>query len=241
MNVISTANLCGVERAPQLAPLGGFVSRRSLPVLLTLLALLASSPAMDAQIIRRPPQTLEPPYWVGVSIGLAQASSVHDGTTDSQWQFGTAAQYRATLEKRLQAGLSIGVSAGFATVPLTYSGISAGCAGGCDAKADIMQLHALFHAGSGMGLHQVVELGLGATGYSNFRTEVGGTKLAPTAADYDLSFAFGYGFGYGLSPKSAIEVVQEFGTAIHQRTGLAGGESSLPRLYTTRIGVRFGF
>ena len=218
--------------------------RRSLPVLLTLLTVmtyLAWSTAVDAQIIRRPPQTLEPPYWVGVSIGLAQASSVHDGTTGSQWQFGTAAQYRATLEKRLQPGVSIGVSAGFATVPLTYTGSSAGCVGGCDAKADIMQLHALFHAGSGMGLHQIVELGLGTTGYSNFRTEFGGTKLAPTSADYDLSFAFGYGFGYGLSAKSALEVVQELGTAIHQRTGLSGGESSLPRLYTTRLGVRFGF
>ena len=48
-----------------------------------------------------------------------------------------------------------------------------------------------------------------------------GGKLPPDKPDYDLSFSFGYGFGYGLSATSDIEVVQEVGTTIHQRTGLS--------------------
>ena len=104
-----------------------------------------------------------------------------------------------------------------------------------------MQLAALFHSGSGVGFHQVVELAGGVNAYSNFRTQTDNATLMPTKRDYDMAFSLGYGFGYGLSPTSALEVVQELGISIHQKTNLTASENNTPRSSTTRISLRFGF
>jgi hypothetical protein len=193
----------------------------------------------NAQLGRFPRRSAEPRVWGGFTVGLTQPFTVSDGTTGSTWDFGSAIQYRATLEKTLQPGSSFGVAVGLTQTPLTYSGGVVGGCGSCDASANIYQVLALVHAGTGNGFHQVLELAGGATAYTNFQRSGGGT-LPPDKPDYDLSFSFGYGFAYGLSPTSDIEVVQEVGTTIHQRTGLSASANNLPRIYVTRLGMRIG-
>ena len=68
----------------------------------------------------------------------------------------------------------------------------------------------------------------------------------PTAAHvpgamHDLSGGVGYGFGYAFSPDMQITLVQEGFLSVHQRTGVAGGESTLGRQFILRLGTRFGF
>jgi hypothetical protein len=196
----------------------------------------------EAQIIRRPPQrTGAPTAYASASIGLYQLATVNDGTTQSTWNFGDAAQWRVSLEKPLQGTSAIGVAATFARVPLTYRsfGSGTGCAS-CDADASVTQILAMFHnGGSTLGFYQVLEIAAGATAYSSFRQRDTGTRLPPTSPDFDLTFSFGYGFGFGLTQNLQMQIVQDFGLALHQSTGLAGGESRTAQLYVTRIGARY--
>ena len=190
-----------------------------------------------------PRRSPEPGSWTQLSVGLLSLGQVDDGSTGSNWDFGSGSTlYRATLEKSIQTGSAFGVAASYAPVSLRYtssSQITGGC-GACDASAQIYQALAFFHNGAGAGFHQVIELTLGATIYTNFRDKSTGAQLAPTKADPDLSFSFGYGFGYGLSRSTDLEIIQEIGDAMHQKTNLPSNSNSLNRLSVTRIGLRMG-
>jgi hypothetical protein len=63
--------------------------------------------------------TGEPGYWVGLSYGYLDGTSMNDGATNSRWAFGYSSQIRATLEKKIQRGVALRVSAGIATAPMT--------------------------------------------------------------------------------------------------------------------------
>ena len=175
-----------------------------------------------------------------------QLSDVLDGTTESQWLFGNTVQYRVSLETPLQFGTTIGLTGAFARVPLTYRSLSgigpSGCTTVCDADATVTQVAATLHAGGGgiLGFHQVIDIAIGATGYSGFRARSSGARLPPTKLDADFIASLGYGFGYSLSPDMHITLVQEGAITMHQRTGVAAGENTLGRQYVTRLGVRFG-
>jgi hypothetical protein len=214
-----------------------------------MVALLASlaRPA-DAQILRVPRgATGEPVLWASAAIGLVQMQRVNDGTTQSQWAFGSALQYRGSLEFSIARGSTVGVSATYARVPLTYRSFSdlgiplpgGGTCVDCDAKADVTTIFGTFHGGGGAGFHQVIELAGGATMYRNFRTDDGNEQLPPTK-DTDFSFAFGYGFGYTVNRTVQLNLVQDAVLAVHQREGLSGGNSSTSQQYVTRLGVRLG-
>jgi hypothetical protein len=86
----------------------------------------------------------------------------------------------------------------------------------------------------------VLELSVGTTIFSNFRSRTTDQRLEPLSPDADFAFAFGYGFGYNVSPTFAIDVVQDVSTALHQKTGLSASESTTNRTTTTRIVARFG-
>lgn len=193
----------------------------------------ASAPA-SAQVRIRP---VEPQHYMQLSVGLLSLGAVYDGSTGSTWDFGSGStMYRATIEKSLQGGSAVGFAGGYAPVGLVYSGPACG---GCDASAQIWQALAFFHNGAGIGFHQVIELTLGSTIYSNFRAKSGGAKLSPTS-DADLSFSFAYGFGFGLSPGTDLEIIQEIGDGMHQKTNQPANASSLNRIGVTRLGVRLG-
>ena len=209
---------------------------------------LALCSRAEAQIIRPAPRAPQPIGWASFSLGIWRPQAVNDGTTKSVWNFSDAVQYRVSLEKPLQSQATIGITATLARASLSYetgagSEAGAACPSTCDADANISQLLASFHAGGGgfgIGLHQVIELGLGATMYSNFRSRSGGERLPPSSPDIDLALAIGYGLGYSLSPTMQLNLVQDLALVLHQRTGLAGGTSATSQQYTTRIGLRVG-
>jgi hypothetical protein len=187
-----------------------------------------------AQIIRPGMRFSEPGAWVSFGAALQNTFDVHDGTTGSVWQFGDATQYAASLEKTISGGTTIGVRGTHARVPLFYSGSAA-----TDADANVSQVFGALHVASGREFHSVLELSVGATIFSNFRSRTTDQRLAP-ASDTDFAFAFGYGFGYNFSPTFAIDVVQDMSTSFHQKTGLGASESSSIRFNATRLVGRFG-
>jgi opacity protein-like surface antigen len=208
--------------------------------ILALIPFLAAD--AGAQIIRRPPgiQLKEPSVWVSLGVGLTQGWSVADGATNTQWDFGDATQFAAAIEKSFSSGVTIGARGTTSRVPLRYSGtLPSGTTGAVDADANVSQLLAGLHLASGREFHTVLEVGVGATLYSNFRERSNDTKLAPSS-DTDFTFAFGYGLGYAFSPSFSLDVVQDLTTVVHQRTGLSAGSSSTSRINTTRLLARFG-
>jgi hypothetical protein len=211
---------------------------------LVALALLASS--ADAQIIRLPKnRSGEPAFWASASIGLLQLQRVDDGTTQSRWDFGSAVQFRASLEYAISRGNSVGVSGTFARAPLTYIPVNdpgplpgGSCDISCDAKADLTAIVGTFHSGGGLGFHQVIELSAGALMYRNFKTDAG--EELPPKKDTDFNFTLGYGFGYTVNRTLQIDLVQDAILALHQREGLSGSGRTTNQQYVTRIGVRLG-
>jgi hypothetical protein len=201
---------------------------------LALIPLFVAADA-SAQIIRPGMRYGEPAASVTFGAALQNAFDVHDGTTNSVWQFSDATQYAASIEKTLSGGTTFGVRGTHARVPLRYSGATV-----TDADANVSQLFGVLHVASGREFHSVLELSIGATIFSNFRSRTTGQGLPPASPDADFSFAFGYGFGYNFSPTFAIDVLQDVSTALHQKTGLSAGESSSIRFSSTRLVARFG-
>ena len=215
------------------------IHRRPPIFLAVALALVAAPSPRSAQILGVPRSSGEPAAWISGSIGLLQLGSVEDGETVSFWDFGVGAQYRASLEWGISRQSSIGVTATFARMPLTYSSMLASSCPRCDAHADVQSAVASFHMGGGAGFHQVIELQLGVTRYANFRADRIDLDLPPDA-DTDLLFGIGYGFGYGFGSRTQIMIVQDYGTSLHQREGLAGGTRTTAQHLITRLGVRYG-
>jgi hypothetical protein len=204
---------------------------------LILLATAAATPAAAQErfpVIRRP----GPSSWTSLSVGLLQLQDMYDPPSNSGWDFGNIVQYRGTLERDLQRDMSIGIAVTYARAPLTYVGPDCNI---CDADAGLWQALALFRIGGAgfVGLHQVIELEAGVTGFTSFKDRGGGT-LAP-AGIADPTFNIGYGLGYSIAPSVQLTLVQQVGLMVHRKGARpAGDESNVPRTYTTRIGVRVG-
>jgi hypothetical protein len=204
-----------------------------------------AAPDAAAQIGRRPVVNVGPSYWVGLSYGVLDGTTIVDGNSGAEWQFGYSSQIRATIEKVLQPGFTGGLSAGFSTAPLTYSGgsvFNAAC-GTCRADADITQWLAFIHGGGGglraYGFHGLFDLEGGVTSFSNFRVHDGGARLAPTNTNYDFTFGLGGGIGYSLSPEFEVYAAEVADWVLHNQGENA--TTSAPRIYTFRLGGRVGF
>jgi hypothetical protein len=209
--------------------------------------LAAHASVSGAQILggRRPAATA-PPNWLGGGVAILQAFTLQDGTTGSEWRFDSGLGYTASFEHPTQSGIMVGLEGSYARPRMIYTqttttpGFGSACIGGCDATGTITQIQALVHSGNGYSFHPVYQLTVGATGFSNF-TDASGGRLGASSTDYDFSFAIGYGLGFGLSSKVAIEVVQELGTVLHQREGLAAGSGNYPRITATHLGGKISF
>jgi hypothetical protein len=245
MNVMSSANLRGVARDPQQHE-GVIVLRRIVVMTLAAFATLVVDAGVGrgagGQIgRRRQPSEPDPGYWVGLSIGYVDGTTINDGDTGTAWQFGYTAQIRATLEKTLQRGVTAGVSAGFSDAPLTYvSGFTdphSNCVGECAARANITQLMAFIHGGGSPGFHFVYDLEGGLTEFSDFRTKSIEASLPPSSK-YDFTFGFGGGLGYGFSQISDIYVSEMTDLVLHPSNGTS---TTAPRLFQFRAGFRVGF
>jgi hypothetical protein len=253
MNVMSLANLGGVVRDPQ-----QFRGRDMPPCIrrTTLVAIAAAASfamlattadVAQAQIGRRGGYRVPagPGYWVGLSYGYQNGMTIHDGATDQVWQFGYTSQIRATLEKTLQPGVSLGVSASFSSAPLTFTTpnptpASDACGFQCSATGDITQYMAFVHGGTGTnGFHGIYDLEGGVTELSNFRTKADDSRIGNTRAKYDFSFGLGGGVGYSVSRNAELYFTQIFDFVMHSQGD--NTSSSAPRLSTFRAGARIGF
>lgn len=216
--------------------------KRILPVVL----LVVTASIGEAQVRRRAPVPAEPQTWVTASVGLFNGNTVADGRTGSEWRLGEATnpQFRLAAERELQgrSTISVGAVATYMHAPFTYVGPggSNSCSQ-CAAHLDMMSLGASFHAGGGIGLHQVVEASAGALQYRNLKRDSDSSPLAPTGGNLDPYFTFGYGFGYTIGPTTQISVVQDFGFALHERTGLTSEQSNSLRVRAIRLNFRYGF
>jgi hypothetical protein len=199
-----------------------------------LLVSLATSSA-EAQIIRgrSAPRNLT---WASASVGVAQMQAIDDYATDSRWDFGTVLAWRASLERQIGNGAAVGIAGSLSRPSIGYQG---GC-GRCDAHANVFQVLGVFRGGGGIGLHQVIEIAAGVTGFSNFRQDATGSRLEPTSTVVDPTLSIGYGFGYAVSPSTQLLLVQDFGLMLHRRDGAPGGSDSSPRWTVTRLGIRLG-
>lgn len=186
----------------------------------------------------------DPDYWVGLSVGFVDGVTINDGKTASTWAFGYSPQISATFEKKLQAGVTAGISAGFSTAPLTYTsygsnGFSSGCFGSCQAKADVTQYLAFIRGGGGRGFHFTYNFEAGATSFANFRATDGDISLEPTSAIYDFTAGFGGGLGYGISSTAEVYANEVLDFVLHSQSGTTA--SSAPRMNVIRAGARIGF
>ncbi|MGH7676935.1 MAG: hypothetical protein ACRENU_00630 [Gemmatimonadaceae bacterium] len=201
---------------------------------------LASTEAARAQILEGPGRggfSREPIAWTSLSIGWLGHGGLCDQETNACWDFGSAPQWRGTLEFPVGRGATIGAAASIARVPLVYNGgILGNSCSGCDADANVAQYFGNFRIGGGTGLHQIIDVNAGVTVFSNFRS-TNGTRLGGKALT-DLSFLLGYGFGYSLNPRTQIMLVQDFGLVIHQRQ--TGNSERTAQQQATRIGIRVG-
>jgi hypothetical protein len=207
------------------------------------LAVVLAAPIADAQVLPVPRRGTAPVAWASLSAGLLQFDrDIVDGRTESIWRFGSTIQYRGTVEMDVGNFGAVGLVAGLADAPLTYSTGAAtpGCEGGCDAHAKIWTLMAGFHMGGGTGFHQIIDLSAGTTIYRDFSADDGGTALPPESPDKDIALSVGYGFGWGFGPRMQLMLVQDAAYVLHQRDGLSGGQNSNSTVYTTRLGLRVG-
>jgi hypothetical protein len=192
--------------------------------------------------IRRQPQNInnDPDYWVGLSLGYMEGLTLSDDKTGSIWQFGYSTPIRATLEKTVGRGATVGISASFANVPLTYqSGNFNSICGQCRADADINQYTAFVRVGAGTGFHGLYQLEGGVTQFTNFRERDSQTRLAPTDGTYDATFGFGGGIAYGFSRTSDFYITETLDFVFHRQDTAV--QQQAPRFFTFRGGFRFGF
>lgn len=185
-----------------------------------------------------------PGYWVGLSYGFIDGTTISDGNSGDTWQFGYTSQIRATLEKTMDRNFAIGVAAGFSTAPMTFSSsatspINTGCLAGCAANADITQYLGYIRSGGGLGFHGLFSLEGGATEFSRFRDKANGASLPPTGGTYDFTIGFGGGIGYGVSTISEIYAEDQYDFVLHPEG--ANTTTSAPRLMVIRVGGRIGF
>ena len=204
-----------------------------IPVTLALLGVVHVADAQIIQSVRRS----TPLAWTSLSLGWLQTQSMYDASSNAGWNFASAPQWRATLEVPSGTGASFGVSGSMARVPLIYSG-NCSLLTNCDAHANISQIFGLVHLGGTVGFHQVIDIGAGATLFSNFREDGTGTRLGTGKTTSDFTFAIGYGFGYGFSPRTSMMVVQDYGLIIHRRQ--SGSTNNTAQQAVTRLGIRVG-
>ena len=191
-----------------------------------------------AQILQLPGKRRDV-FWVSAGAGYYDPGSFADGRTNTDWLFSDGLVWRGSLEYGMGRESSIGLMGTFARLPLEVRSRTGPQSR--DADGDVLSLQALFHAGGGAGLHQVVEVSAGMIEFRNFRARDTGEELGPPEGDRDFTFVLGYGFGFGISTRAQIALVQDFGYTFHQRDGLPASSSRTTMNRSTRLALRVGF
>jgi hypothetical protein len=202
--------------------------------------MLAAAQSAGAQIIdaggsgRRFGQ---PNSWASLGIGWLNQGRLCDPGSNSCWNFGSAPQWRASLEASMGRGATIGVAATTARVPMVYQAQLV-CFNGCDADANVSQYMAQLHLGGGTGIQQAIDISAGMTSFTNFRSADTGTRLEPAKAVSNFSFAIAYGLALAIRQNFHITLGQEYGQIIGKR--MPGQSRNSAEQNVTRLGVRLG-
>lgn len=189
-----------------------------------------------AQIINVPaPDQARRPIAASATFGFLQTQSRFDGQSGVLWQLGEALQYRATVEVGLRSG-AIGVAGSLASVSIRRQGGSAPA----NSKGDIQlrQLLGTFRTPEAEGAHQIIEVGVGASQWTDYS---GSDQLTVDEAKPRNAFTLvvGYGFGFTVGGRATLMLVQDVSTLWGSKAGLPSGASRMVRQYTTRIGLRY--
>lgn len=201
--------------------------------------LLVCAQAARAQIIDRGGggrRFGQPNAWASLGIGWLQQGGLCDPGSNTCWNFGNAAQWRASIEKPMGRGATIGAAATTARVPLIYR--STGACNNCDADANVSQYLGQLHLGGGTGIQQAIDFTAGATVFTNFREAATGAKLDPAKAVTNFSFSISYGFAVPIRQNFLVALSQEYGQIIGKR--IAGRSSNTAPQNITRLGARVG-
>ncbi len=204
--------------------------------------LLALPTVVSAQMRRGSPVASEPDYWVGVSLGYMDGFTIANGDAGGTSSFGYTTPIRATIEKTLQRGVTVGLGAGYATASLDYtSGFGGGgCGGYCQAQADIAQYLVFLHGGAsgGVGFHGIYNVEAGVTSISNYRERSSQASIGQATSN-DFTFGLGGGIGYSVSPVTDLYVAEMLDFILHPQAN-GGVSQSAPRPFTVRAGFRYG-
>lgn len=188
---------------------------------------------VGAQLIRVPMDDARAmPVSVQASAGYFIAQNRFDGISGLTWYLGDAWQYRVSADVGLSAG-SFGVAGTFASVP-----IQRGSSPASNGDIQLRQLLATFRSPEPRAFGQIIEVGLGLSQWANYS---GSDALSDddAAARNAVAIAIGYGFSMPLGERFALQVMQDYTTAIGSREGLPAGARRSQEQYTTRIGLRW--
>lgn len=212
--------------------------RISLALVMALVALPPTG--VHAQIIRggrfglRDPQT-----WISATLGWQSGWTVFDGSSGSRWDLSDTQQFGGSIERVVANGVTVGVRANTSQPSVRYTSTTTLIQREADTR--VTQALGVLHVTTGRQLRSVFELGLGSTIYSDLRERVTGQPLGSAKTDADFAFMFVYGLGYSFSRNFHVDVVQDLGTSLHQKTGLSAGEDTSARISSTRLVARYGF
>lgn len=206
---------------------------------LLLAALTLAASAVDAQLGGR--SQFRPASYVSLSAGLLSISGIADRNSGADWAFGQGLEWRLTMDQAIQNQTGIGLTVAYASMPLDYyppvSGSSV-CSSVCNARAGVWSLLAGFHMGGGLGFHQVIDVDVGMTQFSTFRTD-DGEKIDAEKQSWDFSASLGYGFGIGITPRLSFAIVQGYGMIFHPDRG-SGSSTGYPQTRITRLTMKYG-
>jgi hypothetical protein len=182
-----------------------------------------------------------PVWFASVGTGFQISDVIVDDASASTWDFDAGFMFRGSIERELSRGVAVGVAFNYARLPMVYSSTAAGSScTRCAADGTISSYGATVRLGGGPGLHQIVDLFIGAMRYGNFEQKSPRGTLSPSS-NTDFAFGAGYGFGYSLSNDWALTFVQDGMYALHERSTSPQAGGRLARHFHTRLGVRVGF
>jgi len=200
-----------------------------------LAALLFALPlrSLAAQLIRVPmadQRTM--PVSVQASAGYFIAQNRFDGISGLTWYLGDAWQYRLSADVGFSMG-SFGIAGTIATVPIQRGGSPAS-----NGDIQLRQVLATFRSPEPRSFGQVIEVGLGLSQWADY-SGTDALSDEDAKARNAVAIAIGYGFSLPLGKRFAIQMMQDYTTAIGSREGLPAGARRSQEQYTTRIGLRW--
>lgn len=196
-------------------------------------AMVAPLQGVAAQLIKVPmSDARRMPVSVHASGGYFIAQNRFDGISGVNWFLGDTWQYRAGVDIGLKSG-AIGLSGTLASVPIQRGNSTS-------SRGDIQlrQVLATFRSPEPRSFGQLFEIGAGLSQWADY-SGTDALSDAEAKAQNAFAIAISYGFVMPLGERFALQLMQDYTTAIGSREGLPAGARRSQEQYTTRIGLRW--